>query len=561
MPNTNTQLKIGTRSSKLALKQTKLVLKKIQNIPGVEKFFSFRIIRVKTEGDIKKSKILESGYKGFFTKKIDDLLVKKKIDFAVHSAKDIPSKIDKKLIISAFLKREDPRDVLLCKKNHTFSKLPKNITIGTSSIRRKMQIQSLRPDLFVKHMRGNIETRIKKFQNNEYYAIILALAGLKRLSIKYKKKNILKNLMFVPAGGQGAIAITVCKKNKIVNNLLKRINHRKTEIEVKTERKFLEKINADCDSPVGANAKVINKIIKFLVAVPNKNRNGIFLYKSQTEIDKHEVLGTDVANFLKKKFGKDFIKKVKQSKKVTFLLTRPTKQSNELKKKMNFKNFNFISCPFLTINPVKINKNQIKEIKFADAIIFSSANAVNMAKKYMINFNNKVFCVGKDTKLACLKNNIKNVYSSNGNVLDLINLIMKKNKDKKKKLVYISAKQTAVNLLSILKSKKFNVKKIIVYESKKINKVRKKILNIIKLNKLDFVIFFSKKTATAFNEMILKYKLQTYLNDIKCISLSKEIEKLLKKNNFNEYHLCSNPDRESFLKLINLLHITSQKKA
>ena len=108
MFNTITQLKIGTRSSKLALKQTKLVVKKLENLPQIRKKFSFKIIKIKTKGDIDKSKILHSGYKGFFTKKIDDLLLKKKIDLAVHSAKDIPSRIDNNISIAAFLKREDP---------------------------------------------------------------------------------------------------------------------------------------------------------------------------------------------------------------------------------------------------------------------------------------------------------------------------------------------------------------------------------------------------------------------------------------------------------------------
>ena len=164
--------------------------------------------------------------------------------------------------------------------------------------------------------------------------------------------------------------------------------------------------------------------------------------------------------------------------------------------------------------------------------------------------------MGDDTKAACLKNNIKNVFSSDGNVNDLINLITKKIKNRSKKLVYISAKQTAVNLPLILKSKKFDVKKIIVYESEKIKTIQKPILNLIKLNKLHFVTFFSRKTAITFNQLVLKYKLQRYLMNVECISLSNSIEQIAKKNNFKKYYVCSNPGRKSFLKLINLLHKT-----
>ena len=195
MSNTITQLKIGTRPSKLALKQTELVLEKLNNLPQIKKKFTFKIIKVKTKGDIDKSKILDSGYKGFFTKKIDDLLLRKKIDLAIHSAKDIPSRIDNNISIAAFLKREDPRDILLSNKNYSFQNIPSNMVIGTSSIRRKKQIHHLRPDLKIKFLRGNIETRIKKMKTNNYDGIILAVAGLKRLKLNYKNKaKNLKNI-------------------------------------------------------------------------------------------------------------------------------------------------------------------------------------------------------------------------------------------------------------------------------------------------------------------------------------------------------------------------------
>ena len=552
MLNTITQLKIGTRSSKLALKQTNLVLKRLENLPQIKKNFSFKIIKVKTKGDIDKSKILDSGYKGFFTKKIDDLLLKKKIDLAVHSAKDIPSKIANNISITAFLKREDPRDILLSKKNYTFNTLPLNLTNGTSSIRRQNQINNIRPDLKIKHMRGNIETRIKKLKKNKYDAIILALAGLKRLGLSYKNKNILNSTKFIPAGGQGAIAVTTRRKDSIINNLIKKINNSKTEKEVKIERNFLEKINADCDSPVGAYAKINNNYVSFSVTVPNNN--GMLVYKSKTRFNKSKILGTRVANILKKKLGKNFLRKIKLPKKLTFLLTRSIKQSNELKKNINMKNFNFLNSPMLKIKAIKLTKNQIKDIRCADIIIFSSANAVNISRKYLNSFSNKVFCVGDDTKAACLKNNIKNVSSSSGNVKDLINLIEKKIKNKKKKIVYISAKEVAINLPFILKTKKFFVKKIVVYESKKIKIIDKSILDTIKTNQLNFISFFSKKTVETFNQLVLKYKLQNYLSNVECISFSNEIEKLAKKNNFKEYYVCTNPDRKSFLKLIKFIN-------
>ena len=548
MSNSITQIKVGTRGSKLALKQAKLVIEKFKSLKKIKEKFSFKIIKIRTEGDINKSKILDAGYKGFFTKKIDDLLLKGKIDLAVHSAKDIPSKIERNIIISAFLKREDPRDILFSKNNYSFKKLPKNIVIGTSSIRRKTQIQNLRPDLNIKYMRGNIETRIRKFKNNNYFAIILALAGVKRLGLKYKKKNILNSSKFVPAGGQGAIAVTVLKKSNIINSLVRKINDTKTEIEVKTERKFLEKINADCDSPVGAYARIIKKSINFSITVPDPNNNRIYFYKSKGKINNPENLGIKSAANLKKELGKNFLKKNNLRKEISILLTRPKKQSNEFKSN---KKFNFISNPMLEIKPLKLNKNQKEQIKYANTIIFTSSNAVFFSKKFLKSFKNKVLCVGRDTKKICLKNSIKNVYSANGNVLDLIKLIEKKINNKKEKLVYVSAKETSVNLISILRKKGFNINKVIVYEAKKIKVINKNILEKIKSNQLNFISFFSKKTAESFNSVVLKYKLREYLKNIGCISLSSEIENSLKKNNFKDYYVCPSPDRKSFLKFIN----------
>ena len=558
MSNTITELKVGTRASKLALKQTKQVLDKLKAIEGIKKKFLFKIVRIKTEGDINKSKILDAGYKGFFTKRIDEMLLKKKIDLAIHSAKDIPSHINNNIVIGGFLKREDPRDILFSKKNFTFNKLPKSITVGTSSIRRKKQIQALRPDLNIKYMRGNIETRIKKFKNNNYFAIILALAGIKRLGIKYKKKNILDITNFIPAGGQGAIAVTIRKKSSIINELVTKINDNKTETEVKTERTFLKNINADCNSPVGAHARLVKKTINFSVTVPNKDSLCMFIYKTNGRYDKAEILGLRAANFLKKQLGNNFLKNTNILYKPYFLLTRSIEQSNKLIKNLNLKNINFIKSPLLKIKPINLNKSQISEIKSADTLIFTSANAVNFTKKYIRSFPKKIFCVGDDTKMACLKNNMKNISASNGNINNLIRLIIKKNKDKRKKIIYISGKQTSVKLTLILKSKKFNIKKVVAYESQKITSWDKSILNKIKFNQISYISFFSKRTAEAFNQLVNKYKLRRYLFNVVCISFSSEIENLLKKNNFRNYYLPSKPNGESFVKLLNSLNSKDQ---
>ena len=140
----------------------------------------------------------------------------------------------------------------------------------------------------------------------------------------------------------------------------------------------------------------------------------------------------------------------------------------------------------------------------------------------------------------------------------MIRLIIKKNKDKRKKIIYISGKQTSVNLTLILKSKKFNIKKVVAYESQKITSWDKSILNKIKFNQISYISFFSKRTAEAFNQLVNKYKLRRYLFNVVCISFSSEIENLLKKNNFRNYYLPSKPNGESFVKLLNSLNSKDQ---
>ena len=152
----------------------------------------------------------------------------------------------------------------------------------------------------------------------------------------------------------------------------------------------------------------------------------MFFFKSIGKFDRPEILGNQTANILKKKFGNNFLKINNYQKKYSLLLTRPEKQSDEFKSNKDFK---FINCPLLKIKALKLNKYKIEQIKKSDVIIFTSSNAVFYTKKYLKLFRNKIFCVGKDTKKTCLKNNIKNVVSADGNVFDLIKLIKKKNKE------------------------------------------------------------------------------------------------------------------------------------
>ena len=259
MFNTSKKFTIGSRKSSLARRQVEIFKDFFfQNYKNLKKDF-FKEIFLTTQGDqILDKKLSELGNKGLFTKEIDQAQLEYKIDISIHSLKDLPYKLPKGLMICAYLKREDYRDAIVSRNNLCLSKLNKGSIIGTSSLRREIQLKKVRPDLEIKLIRGNVETRIKKVLNGEYDATLLAMAGLNRLGIK---KNIrpLSLTEFIPAPGQGIIAIVVRKNDKEVIELLKEISDKQTEIQAICERSFMFGLDGSCQTPLGAIALLLDK--------------------------------------------------------------------------------------------------------------------------------------------------------------------------------------------------------------------------------------------------------------------------------------------------------------
>ena len=254
MFNNSKKLIIGSRSSLLARKQVDIFMN--QFLEKNKNFSRSKLERlfIKTEGDNRvDKKISQLGNKGLFTKEIDVAQLEKKIDISIHSLKDLPYKIPNGLIIAGYLKREDYRDALVGNKKLDLITLKKNAVVGTSSIRREIQLLKVRPDIKIKLIRGNVETRIRKVKEGKFDATLLAMAGLKRLDIR---DNItpLEISNFVPAVGQGAIAIIVRQNDEEIINMIKNISDIKTEIEVSCEREFLRGIDGSCKTPVGGLA-------------------------------------------------------------------------------------------------------------------------------------------------------------------------------------------------------------------------------------------------------------------------------------------------------------------
>lgn len=292
------KLRIGTRGSKLALAQTQIVIKSLgqQNEP-----FEYEITPIKTRGDLDNSKpLFYLDKKGIFEKEINDSVVKGDVDFAIHSVKDVPSTIHKDLVIASIPQRESVIDVLISKSRKRLKELPNGSIIGTSSLRRAIQIISFRNDFKVRPLRGNIDTRIEKALKGEYDAIILAEAGLKRLGKEQYISERFDPKRFLPAAGQGALAL-VCKKSdtKLVK-FLHKIEHAPSRISINAERSFISKIEGGCRFPIAAYANLSSKNhkINFYAKIFSSDGLEHIAIKKIGDYDKPEMVGNMVASYL-----------------------------------------------------------------------------------------------------------------------------------------------------------------------------------------------------------------------------------------------------------------------
>lgn len=246
---------IGTRASELAIWQAEYVKKIIKRqYPQLD----INLKLIKTQGD----KVLDTALdkiegKGLFTKELENELLSGEIDIAVHSLKDLPTDLPQGLILGAITERQSVEDVIVSKeKKMSIRKLPKKAVIATGSLRRQAQVRYFRKDISILDLRGNIQTRIKKYLESDWDAIIVAKVGLERLGMEEYISGILETKDMLPAVGQGALGIEIRQDDTFVKELLKKVNHSNTEIEVKAERAFLRRLGGGCKTPIAAYAKL-----------------------------------------------------------------------------------------------------------------------------------------------------------------------------------------------------------------------------------------------------------------------------------------------------------------
>ena len=303
----NKKFIIGSRGSKLSLAYSGHVKDLLLKSNSQFDDNSIEIKIIKTSGDIFQNKrISDIGGKGVFSKQIEDELLDSKIDLAVHSLKDLPSKMTDGLCVNAVVKRNDPRDAFLSNVSTSFFKLKSQSKVGTSSLRRKAQLNSLRSDINIVSMRGNIDTRIGKLKNKEFDAIVLSLAGLKMLNLENEVKEIFSTDQMLPAVGQGAIALQCRKDDHKTLNIVKMINDKESYCCIQAERALLEAIGGDCDTAVGGLAKLLNKKIILKSELFSSDGNKKFVVENSGNFNEAKDIGHKVGEELLKKAGSDF---------------------------------------------------------------------------------------------------------------------------------------------------------------------------------------------------------------------------------------------------------------
>ena len=300
------QITIGSRGSKLALlyaQKTKESIIKNTNLGNKDIF----IKKITTKGDqIQDIRLSEVGGKGLFSSNIEKELQDKNIDIAVHALKDLPAIETKGLITDTFLKRNDPREILISTSKKKLKELNLNSIVGTSSYRREFQIKKIRPDVNCKIIRGNVDTRIKKLKEGIYDAIILSYAGIKHLEYENEISEIFATEEMIPSAGQGIIAIQCREDDEEIISILKKINHNETYKRAYAERNILKVLEGDCETAIGAYSKINEDNITIEAELFSLDGSQRFYEKKTNKIDKFKEIGTEIGKILKIKSNNSY---------------------------------------------------------------------------------------------------------------------------------------------------------------------------------------------------------------------------------------------------------------
>ena len=382
-------IRIGTRDSELALWQAKTVQQQLEHLGH-----KTQLIPVKSTGDMRLDKpIYQLGIVGVFTRILDEAMLNNEIDIAVHSLKDVPTILPEGIVQAAVIKRGNVRDTLVFKNNEEFLSQKKAV-IATGSLRRKSQWLNRYPTHTVVGLRGNVNTRLQKLEENDWNAAIFAAAGIGRIGLR--PENAINLDWMVPAPGQGAIMVTARGDDKDMLNICREINHEETEICTTIERKFLNLLEGGCSAPIGALAFVKNEEVSFQGILLNLDGSKKIEVTRKEKLGNHHQIAQYAADYILERGGQLLMNELNHvDKKAQVFSTRNLSKEQYLR----FKNVQADSTDFLKISFNRISKPILKSK--IDNVIITSQNAVesivSSVPKEELQFKN-IYCVGRRTK-------------------------------------------------------------------------------------------------------------------------------------------------------------------
>jgi len=515
-------IRVGTRGSKLALYQAYKVKEELER---QFKDITFEIAIIKTKGDIILDVPLSKiGDKGLFTKELEIALFNNEIDLAVHSLKDLPTVFPAGAKLGAVLKRGETRDALVSLNNRKISDLTANDVIATSSLRRKAQLLRINKDFKIVEIRGNVNTRIRKMQEGYCDVMVMAAAGLQRLGMSEYISELIASETMIPACSQGAIAIEIRDNDTFIEEILSKINDRDTWIATEAERAFLRSLEGGCQIPVGSYSRIDGDKFYIKGFISSIDGSEYFKESASGDINNAVEIATQLAKSLYNRGGKEIleiIRNVNLTEKINelplknkiIISTRATESGDTLPDLLQVQGAKILSLPMIEVKQSMLNdfeKNILKNINSYNWIFFTSKNGVVNFFKHLIDVKGntelsktlKIAAIGNKTALELEYYGFSAHFISEGNTSEelLEQFYKSENPDNLKVLLALGnlANDTLLNRLS----KENEVKRINVYDTLKPDKTDENILDTIKKDIYDLILFTSPSTFQNFSSFI-----------------------------------------------------------
>lgn len=519
-------IRIGTRESQLALWQANKVRKQLEELG-----YETEIIPIKSTGDIVLNKPLyELGITGIFTKNLDIAMLNDDIDIAVHSLKDVPTILPEGIIQAAVLKRANQNDILILKDNEEFFGQPNGI-IATGSLRRKAQWLHRYPTHKVVDLRGNVNTRLQKLQDNEWNGAIFAAAGLERIGLR--PKGAINLSWMIPAPAQGAIMITALESDDYVKDACEQLNHYETQVCTNIEREFLNRLEGGCTAPIGAYAFIDERTeeINFKGVLLSRDGSKKITVSKTAKMGRHRYLAKDCADYVINRGGKELMLEDENVEKEFVIYS--TKKLSEIQKKLLPTSMEVLDSDFIKI---RFNRIALKVVKDEiENVIITSKNGVesilNSFTKDELNFKN-IYCVGRRTK-KLIEQKIGKVTFQARNASKLAEYLS--NELQGKEVTYFCSDLRLDTLPTVLAENEITVHEIEAYKTMYSPVIVKEYVN--------GVLFYSPSTVESYMQENSADKIAFCIGE----STAKEARK-----HFDNVQVANLPTVESVIEMVNL---------